>query len=389
MHFLLLVALALLAVPVAAQPLLTDAARTALVTIEPGDDVYSRWGHTAIRIQDPDSGLDRLYNYGTFQFDRWFVFKFAYGQLDYILSVQPPADAYYVYARYENRSVIEQTLNLTGDETRALFAFLEDNARPENRTYRYDFLFDNCSTRPRDAIERALGDRLRYATPRDTLGVTFRTLIDPFVRETPALDTGLDLLLGLPVDKHATRYHATFLPDTLRALFDEAQVVTPGGTALLVTRTDTIFWAGPATAGTSVPWHALLIGLFATLGIIATWRTGKQTPGTLLRVFDALLFFIVGVAGLLLAFLWFVSLHYVTGPNLNLFWAWPTHVIASVLALRRTLPLWARRYFQATALFTGFMCVLWPLLPQTLPLPLWPLALLVLVRAWARSSVAN
>ena len=380
--FVLLLAL-IVAAPLAAQPVLSDSARVALVTIEPGQDVYARWGHTAIRVQDPATGFDRLYNYGTFQFDQFFVFRFAYGQLDYLLSVADPYDAYYAYAQYEGRSIIEQTLRLTPGEARDLVAFLEWNARPENRTYRYDFLFDNCSTRPRDAVERVLGRKLRYPSP--TLDATFRDLIDPFVAATPALDTGLDLLLGLPVDRRATARQATFLPDSLRTLFDAALVETAAGPASLVVRTDTVFWNGPGTARRAFPLHALLIAGLAAVGIALSWRGRDRLPGRLLRLSDALLFGVLGVAGLLMAFLWFVSLHHVTGPNLNVLWAWPTHLVAAFALARRTLPRWLPPYLRATALVTALTCLAWPLLPQLLPPALWPLAALAAVRAGSRS----
>ncbi len=381
---LLLALVVLAAAPLHAQFGPTDSARVALVTIAPGDDVYSRWGHTAIRIDDPTTGFDALYNYGTFEFDRWFVFSFAYGKLDYLLSVWPTPRAYALYIQVENRSIIEQTLRLTPAETRKLYTLLETNALPENRVYRYDFLFDNCSTRPRDVIEAALGTRL---VPPTRTPHTFRDLIDPFLREVPALDTGLDVLLGLPVDARATEREATFLPDTLFAWMEKARVQTADGQQHpLVVRTDTVYWAGPAVPPVrAFPWHTLVIAGIALGGLWATWQTRRRAPGQWLRWMDALLFGVLGVVGLLLAFLWFVSLHHVTGPNLNVLWAWPTHLAAAGIALRRTLPRWGTRYFQATALVTGAALVVWPLLPQALPWTVWPLALLAAVRAWARN----
>ncbi len=372
--------------PPASRP--ADGMRVALVTVLPGHDVYSRWGHTAIRVQNARSGYDRLFNYGTFQFDRLFVFKFAYGRLDYVLSVSDPFNTYYVYAEREGRSIIEQTLSLTPSEIAALAAFLENNARPENRVYRYDFLFDNCSTRPRDAIERVLGEKLHYAAPRDTLGATFRDLIDPFLAPSPALDTGLDLLLGVPVDRRATRREAAFLPDSLRALFARATVAGPAGPTPLVVRTDTLFWAGTGTDAHAFPLHAWLIGLVALAGLGASWKTRQGAPPRWLRRFDAALFFAVGVAGLLLAFLWFVSLHHVTGPNLNVLWAWPVHAAAAFWLGRRALPRGLRLYLGAAALVTALVCVAWLWLPQQLPAALWPLAVLLAVRAGLRAQAA-
>jgi hypothetical protein len=146
------------AAPLSAQPpRLSAESEVSMVTILPGDPVYSMFGHSALR-HDPAQNIDRLYNYGTFDFsDPLFIPKFAYGHLRYFLSVVPYQRALRAY-RQQRRPVLEQTLNLTRTQRTALFRVLQVNARPENRHYQYVFFFDNCSTRVRDALEQALGD---------------------------------------------------------------------------------------------------------------------------------------------------------------------------------------------------------------------------------------
>ncbi|MBT8399344.1 MAG: DUF4105 domain-containing protein, partial [Rhodothermia bacterium] len=131
---------------------LSESSRISLVTVMPGDAVHSLFGHSAIRVSDPDRGLDLSYSYGTFNFDDdFFVAKFALGRMDYYLSVAYWRNALKLYRDIEERPAVEQVLDLTHEERERLFDFLQTNAREENRYYRYDFLFDNCSTRIRDA----------------------------------------------------------------------------------------------------------------------------------------------------------------------------------------------------------------------------------------------
>ena len=220
---------------------LTDASEVSLITILPGDQIYSLFGHTAIRVQDPGLGLDRTYNYGTFDFGNPFTFslKFAYGDLNYFLSDASFQRVLPFYRDVARRPIVEQTLNLTLREREELFGFLQWNALPENRAYRYDFLFDNCSTRPRDAFYEHVSDLHFPAAVRDH---TFRRLLDPYVTHLPWLDFGWDLLLGAPVDREAAAWEHMFLPLELMALADAATIERPSGAEPFVARTDTLFW---------------------------------------------------------------------------------------------------------------------------------------------------
>ena len=378
------VLLLLLAGTSPARAQLSDEAQISLITILPGDAVYSLWGHSALRVYDPLQNYDRAFNYGTFAFGNplAFVAKFSYGQLDYILSIQSyPALADVSWNR-QGRPVIEQVLRLDAAQRNTLFRFLQNNALPEHRSYRYNFLFDNCSTRIRDAFETLLGDAVTFA-PEPNPGLSFRHLIDPYATEHPFLDFGMDLGLGLPADEIATARETMFLPMYLMEAFDHATVTIDGQTQPLVARTDTVYWSAErATLEPSWPWPSILLwGLFA-LGL---WVIARDVRATRIerRLFDGLLFGVTGGAGLLIVFLWFISLHTVTHWNLNLLWAWPSHLWVAWVLIRRRRPRRLRGYLWATALLTLALALSSFFLPQEIPAAALPLLLLLAARSAA------
>ncbi len=376
--------LLMLAVPARAQVALSDEARISLITILPGEAVYAVFGHSALRLYDPVLGLDVSYNYGTFDFGDPLVFvgRFSYGKLDYFLSVQSFPQAADHYWHVEGRPLIEQVLNLSAAQREALFRFLEINARPENKFYRYDFFFDNCSTRIRDVLEQVLGEAVQFAPAPDP-GLSFRGLIDPYLAGKPFVHLGVDLGLGAPADRLATPRETTFLPLYLMASFDHATVRIDGQTGPLVARTDTVAGvAARAAPEPAPPWPAIFGWALLALGLVLTLRDVRaRQVGH--RLFDGLLFGVAGVAGLLVAFLWFVSLHQPTRGNLNLFWAWPTHLVAALALAGRARGRWLRIYLAAAALATLVLLLGWPLWPQALPPAVLPLLLLLAVRGAA------
>ena len=382
----------------------------------PGDEVYAAWGHSGIRVRDPVQGYDEVFNYGTFEFqDPLFLPKFVYGRLDYLLDTTSYTDVLYAY-RYYQRPIIEQTLNLDAAQRQALFDFLRWNARPENRTYRYDFLFDNCSTRIRDAFEDTIGPDVRFA-PQPDPDQTFRTLLEePYLRGQPFLDLGFDLLLGTPTDRIAAPREATFLPLYLMESFDHATITNGGETRPLVARKDTVFWVeGHNTYEPALPLPALLGWLLFLLGLAATAldydrprgkprgierrnpslsdasvgvcdRQKHQKGQAERHLFDVALFALVGLAGLLMAFMWFVSEHYVTNFNVNLLWAWPTHLVGAVALARGQRRPWVRGYLAATAAVALVTLVGWAFWPQPLHPAILPVVLLLALRStWLAS----
>lgn len=373
---------AALAQPYAPVPTLSPEAEVSLLTMMPGREVYSLFGHTAFRIHDPALGLDVTYNYGTFDFDQpFFLLRFGRGLLDYQLSIAEYVRTLAEY-RYLERPIIEQRLDLPPEAKQDLFRFLETNYLPENRAYRYDFFFDNCSTRPRDALEAALGERLDY-DGYEPAGQTFRDLIQPYLEGAPLTDLGIDLGLGAPTDRIATPREAMFLPLELMRAFDAASFEGHP----LVARRDTVFWVpGAGMPAEAFDWPTLLAWLLFVLGTTLTAAAYLGKIGErALRRFDVALFGVIGLAGLIVAWLWLGTEHSVTGPNWNLLWAPPTHIIAAILLARRNRSGGLRVYWMLTAVTTLATVLLWSVLPQTFHVAVLPLTLLLALRAGTRA----
>ena len=380
---------------------LSDRAQASMLTILPGDQVYAEFGHSAIRIHDPQRRVDVLYNYGTFNFnDPMFVPKFTYGQLDYFLTTQQYAPMVRRYRQME-RPVIEQHLNLTPEQVQRLFRFLQINARPENRMYRYDFLFDNCSTRVRDAMERSLGAAVAFSDQPDPQ-TSFRYLLDPYVADRPLTDLGFDLGLGHPADQIASAREAMFLPEYLFWAFENAFVQTARGAEPLVARTDTLFWVdGYNARQTSFPWPLVLTWLVLGAGAAASAKqirsavtgdaalfSARSSSGSesadISRRWDAILFGVAGLSGVIISFLWFISEHTVTDNNLNIVWALPTHLVLAVFLARGHSILrsvWTRRYLFVSGAASGVLALGWFFWPQGLHEAVLPVAFLVSVRS--------
>lgn len=201
--------------------------RVSLLTCSPGEELYSTFGHSALRLTDPVSGDDLVFNYGTFNFDEpGFYTKFIRGKLLYYVS----AENFYSFAesyRQQNRSIVEQVLNLSCQEKQALSSFLQNNLRPENRSYKYDFLFDNCTTRLRDINEKISADSVYYPKIVQQ-GTKFRELIHIYLDSNSQhwSKLGIDLLLGSRTDAIMSNRQAMFLPDYLLMALDNAKKAT-------------------------------------------------------------------------------------------------------------------------------------------------------------------
>lgn len=190
---------------------LADSSDVYLITCAPGKEIYSVYGHTALRISIRGTGFDRVYNWGIFDFETPnFAFRFAKGRLDYMLGAYTYEDFLSAYVM-EKRSVWCQKINLTPDDKKELFMLINENLKPENIKYRYDFFYDNCATRVRDILENAVEDSIVCIT-EERKKETFRDLINPYQEVLPWLDLGADILLGLQADKKATVREEMFLP---------------------------------------------------------------------------------------------------------------------------------------------------------------------------------
>lgn len=203
-----------------------DSIRLSLLTCAPGEEIYSLFGHTAIRYENPSQGIDAVFNYGLFSFNTPnFIFRFSLGETDYQLGVTDYEHFAAEYAFY-GRSVWQQTLNLTDEEKTKLIQLLQENYRPENRVYRYNFFYDNCATRPRDKIEESIAGKVVYPTEPQDGSRTFRDIVHQYCKGHPWARFGIDLCIGSEADQPITQRQMMFAPFYLMDAFDGAQIST-------------------------------------------------------------------------------------------------------------------------------------------------------------------
>lgn len=356
---------------------LSEESVISLITCGPGDELYSTFGHSAIRVKDADHG-DIVFNYGTFSFDQPnFYLRFAQGRLLYRLSVQGYASFRDEYI-YTNRSLTEQTLNLTLDERQRLYELLAVNYQPENREYRYHFFYDNCSTRIRDIIEKALNSQVQYHFPDSSGHRSFREMTDFYLVPGKQQwgDFGIDLCLGLPTDNIATAYQEMFLPDYLMHHFDHAVIQTSEGEKPLVSKKQHVFepvvrFNDPLVTPAQVTWALFIVVLLVTIL--------RRTPITF-GYFDYALFGTTGLLGIFFLVLWFLTDHTDTKYNFNLLWALPTHLLLMPFYAKNTN--FRYKYFGISALVGLVLLVMWPVLPQDLHHACIPLALMLSLRSY-------
>ena len=198
-----------------------DRIQISLLTCSPGKEVWAQYGHTAIRYYDKESGEDLAINYGIFSLDQtYFIPRFVLGMTDYRMGVQP-MDMFLAQYSYEGRGVIEQVLNLSAEDKEVIYKALQENMKPENVVYRYNYFFDNCTTRARDMLVNHLHGKVVYPPAEED--ATFRSMIHKWNNKYEWTQFGEDLLLGVNADRKTTKSEQQFLPENLRSDFDKAR----------------------------------------------------------------------------------------------------------------------------------------------------------------------
>lgn len=351
--------------------------RVSLLTCTPGDELYSTFGHSALRVTDTVRNTDLVYNYGTFNFDEpGFYSKFIRGKLNYFISV----DDFYSFQaeyQYENRGITEQVLDLTCAEKENLAEFLSWNMLPANRNYKYDFTFDNCTTRLADVAEKVTDSTVDFH-PILTEPTTFRNAIHEYLDRNHKSwsKLGIDILLGSPLDRDMTNRETMFLPDNLMKGFDSATI----GNQPLVKEKEIILSKKYIPDEKNNLNNPLFI--FSCLFVLIAFLSFSNSAFLIrtLASFDSLLFFLFGFTGILLLFMWFGTDHYMTKANYNLLWAWPTHIIAAFFI--HTKRRWIRIYMLIYALFGLLLLGVWHFLPQEMNMALIPLTGILIFRSF-------
>ncbi len=302
---------------------LSPEATISILTCDPGNDVAEMYGHSAIRILDPMQKLDAVFNYGIYSFETPnFIYKFAKGQTDYLMIGEKFMRFFPQYEK-EKRSVYEQVLNLSTDGKNQLFQALLNNAKPENRLYRYNFFMDNCATRVRDMIEKNAGVKVTFPDnhPKDS----YRDLIKKFHHSFRWTDLGIDLLVGKKADETVSAYGQMFLPEYLMDQFSRAEITVDGKTQPLVLETRTLVDFPNSKENSDLPWPSFVFGFIFLIvsGISVHGFFRKKNTDWL----DYLLFSITGFAGLIIGWFTLYSEHPAMSPNYNLFWAFPLNLL--------------------------------------------------------------
>lgn len=300
--------------------------RISVLTCDKGSEIYSTFGHSAIRVVDTSKNTDWVYNYGLFDFaDPNFIPKFCMGKLDYMVGKELYSDFLTQY-EYQKRGVSEQVLNLTQIQKDSLITFLEWNILPENKMYRYDFLFNNCATKIVDIIEKnCKGISMSYYQDENPL--SFRQLIHKYAHlSVPFIDWGMDVAIGTPTDVKATPRQYCFLPDYVSKSLNLSNNLSLNQRLVLTENTilPSYSYSNYDSIFTPVLFACILFCLmFYFKGIDSIWN----------RLLQFLFFFILGIGGLVIGFEWFFTEHSVTKFNFNLLWLNPLSLIYSIFIL--------------------------------------------------------
>lgn len=333
---------------------LSKDAEISIITCSPGGELYSLFGHTAIRVLDPEQGIDVVYNYGTFDFKTpHFYLKYARGLLPYQLTKTP--FPYFMYSyQEEGRSVYSQTLKLDSLQKQEMLNLLEINYRPENRFYLYNFLFDNCTTRSRDIVQKSLPEEIDWNTA-DT-GKSFWNLLDEYLSVSPWVKWGIHTILGQRGNRQATTFEYMFLPDYLMYGLNTARYQGQR----LATDAETLYEA-PELEITS-PWYRTPFFVFAAGVLILILLLQKYRNAGLLNTVSVVFFLFTGILGCLIVFLGGFTAHPITAPNWNILWANPLNLFVLPFIFRRNMP----------GIIRGYLKIYIALL--TIAVPVWAIA---------------
>lgn len=348
-----------------------------LLTCSPGEELYSTFGHSALRVKDTTSNTDIIFNYGTFDFDDPdFYSKFTRGKLLYFVSVQK-FESFLEEYQYYQRGITEQILDLSCPEKAKLVAALQENAKEENKYYKYDFILDNCTTRLRDIVFKNADARLVTKDIRPGQRITFRNLIHKYLDSSSQYwsKLGIDILLGKPLDKSLTNNEAMFLPDYLLKGFDSS---TLNDNSLVSVKHEILKPVLPKAKNTLFSPFVV----FTILFLLIAGLTMFKNAGKFFSVFDYLLFFLAGALGVFLLFMWFGTDHPECKNNFNLAWAFPLHFLVVFFMFGRWK--WLKYYFFINSILLVVLLLLWLWWPQEMNNALIPVVCLLLVRSYAQ-----
>jgi len=358
-----------------------DSTEIFLLTCLPGRDVVTIYGHSAIRILNTSDGLDSVYSWGVYDFGAPnFAWKFAKGRLKYRIdseSYKGFLQGYFL----EQRSVISQKINLTNKEKELLISLINNNMKPENKFYLYNFFYDNCSSRVRDIIEKTIGERLLYPTEYNKHQPSFREMINRAQKPMPWLTFGTDLLIGSSGDNKAEFRDQMFLPEELMRNLSLMMVKNTDNLIPLLQKPETVLDFNSIMLSKKVILSPLFIFSILLIVILIQSISIKWKKG--IDFIDKFLFFIFSILSILMVFFDFFADHQAMKMNFNILWLNPFLIIAFLaLFAKKKNPIWFKIVFLSSIVFLLSIVII----PQSINLACVPIILILSLRSLARSK---
>ena len=337
-----------------------------LLTCDVGDQIYEQFGHSAIRIEDPINGIDFCYNWGMFEYgeDEFeFNMKFAKGSLDYFMAVEP-TDYFLMPYIHTKRQVVQQELNLDLTLRNQLWNLLQENAKPENKFYRYDFFFDNCATRISEFLKLMLQDKIIFAELPEETNQTYREIITKGFADFPWTNFGVNLVLGYKIDVKVSNLDIMFDPLYMEEIFDNSQIMTASGKQNLVLEKEVLV-PGVKRAEESDAFFTPLVLMIIV--IIITVALSFFKLDMIFKIWTTLLFLLLGILGVLLILMWFGTDHLATKGNLNLLWANPLLIILAFTIWSKRINLKIGKTYLVLSFVMFGLILFFMMLPQSFP----------------------
>ena len=316
-------------------PIHPENTQISLLTCSPGEQIYELFGHTAIRIEDPTSNIDFVVNYGLFDFNQDnFIYRFVRGKTDYMVGVSYTRSFLEGY-KERGSSVTQSVLNLTTQEKTDLLNRLDENLKPENREYRYNFIYDNCATRPYQLIVSAYDYKITHLQQFNN--ITYRDIINKYVPVGSPLNTGINLIIGSQADKKITTKESVSFPMYTMDVLNQTHYITCDGSTKPVVLTQEVMHRAPhkefqVSDLTFYSW--IIIPLILALICVAyTFKKKRYLP-----YLTQIILFASGIIGIIISYLWFCSHHPLVNNNINFLWCNPLNLILAILLFIRRKP---------------------------------------------------
>ena len=352
-----------------------------LITCGPGTETYSIYGHSALRIAIKSRHSDLIYNWGVFDTNtKNFAWNFAKGRLDYMLDTEITKGFLQSYF-FEQRYVYCQRINIDSKELRKLTDLINENLRPENIKYLYDFFYDDCSTRIRDLLEKSIGDKLKYPPAEVGKIETFREMVARYQNPYPWLKFGVDLIMGSTSDKKAHFRDQMFLPIEMKDGLSKAVIQRADKRIPLLQNPEILLdFNSPVVKQFFLTSPAFIFTLLIAVTLVLA---GLIKSKKIIRIIDIIIFSVFSILSVLMIFFNFFTDHEQMKWNLNIIWLNPFIIVCLLmLVLNKTAETWFKIVFYISA---GFL-ILHFVLPQEFNIGFLLLDTIIIIRSSIRSD---